>query len=60
VLILVAFLFVLAAVALRVVGAVMDDGLAFTYASIGCSVIAGILILAAVRNKPPPPIDPRS
>jgi hypothetical protein len=60
VLILVAFLFVLAAVALRVVGAVMDDGLAFTYASIGCSVIAGILILAAVRNKPPPPIDPPS
>ena len=57
-LILVAFLFVLAAVALRVVGAVMDDGLAFTYASIGCSIVAGLLILVAVRNRPKEPADP--
>ncbi len=57
-LILVAFLFVLAAVALRVVGAVMDDGLVVTYASIGCSIIAGLLILVAVRSKPKEPPGP--
>ena len=60
VLVLVAFLFVLAAVVLRVIGAVLDEGLAFTYASIGCSVIAGMLIIAAVRNKPKAPPGPPS
>jgi hypothetical protein len=55
VLVLVAFLFVLAATVLRAIGATMDDGLAATYASIGCSIVAGVLIVAAVRSKPKDP-----
>ena len=63
-LVLIAFLFVLLAVVLRVAGALMDDGLALTYASIGASAIAGVLILIAVRrakgaSPPDPPLSPK-
>jgi cytochrome b subunit of formate dehydrogenase len=60
--VLVAFLFVLLAVVLNVTGRLMDDGLGFIYASIGCSTVAALVLMIAVRRskriEPPGPPDP--
>lgn len=49
-LVLVAFLFMMLAMVLNVIGRLMDDGLALIYASIGCSLTAALFIITAVRR----------
>ena len=51
-LVLVSFGLVLVATVLLVLGLLVDSGLGLIYASIGCSIVAGILLVVATRVKP--------
>jgi hypothetical protein len=55
VLVLISFGLVLVATVLLVLGLVQDSGLTLIYVSIGCSLLAGIILVVATRvNRPKP------